>query len=815
MKNVTILLAASLILSILSFSAFAGIKTVSPTQDALNISEHPTIVITFDSRLTPGNYDLASIKIRGSQSGNHSFRAELSTNQDSLKITPDINFLPGEVVTVTLTKSFYPDEYTNGYQWQFWIRTESTTGEFTLKQKIAIADGDITSSEPFISDIVTGDIDNDGSLEIVVAHGKSARISILKLANGDFSVQQQIMLRQKPTSVSIGDFDNDAYLDIAVCYGLGVAAESKVSIFFNDGNIPPSFTETDLGFKDIPFSGYPPMTAGDFDGDGNLDLALVYDDQSNNFSPKGVILKNNGDRLFSVGGNYNFYQSISTNNLFSAMSTGDWDGDGILDLLIVGRKQEVQHVVPGCSHPEGGDRYGGRLFVMTNNGSGSFGIHKFIDPVVDGSNDIFENPHSISLGDLDGNEQLDCVVGNSGWDGGCEKVAVVYNRRGQDPEVVQESWHAGTRPLHQILGDFNGDGSLEIVVANDQYYISMLHRMNDTYSYQDYNTLNINPHIPIAGDWNGDGRIDLAVSGRDTVYILLNELFSVCSRYTNQDCCWDLIVETGSNRIYSIEAKSLDNATINNTEVPPGWQANPTPPYQNPVRSVVWSTVNGSPLSNGRTVIPNVCLNNNNTTSGQRLEMKWIDNAGNIVFTDTLILLCPCKAESHGSGTRHYFDICIDWPHFEKKLPPWPPLEPPPKLLSVLDTLPIDLRIQLPELFIKTLVLKFDKIPQNIQKKISIKGNAEWLENDRLEVRSGSIIISGIPINLKNPLTITPIIELAPVKAKDLLSRKHLDSETTKRILMETIFNSEVINTLEIDFRLIECVDLWWTPPGR
>jgi hypothetical protein len=78
------------------------------------------------------------------------------------------------------------------------------------------------------------------------------------------------------------------------------------------------------------------------------------------------------------------------------------------------------------------------------------------------------------------------------------------------------------------VGDFNGDGILDIAAANrlSNDVTVLLGNGGGSFGLQQRYTVGREPVSVIAGDFNGDGRLDLAVANRssDDISILLNQL---------------------------------------------------------------------------------------------------------------------------------------------------------------------------------------------------------------------------------------------------------------------------------------------------
>jgi hypothetical protein len=165
------------------------------------------------------------------------------------------------------------------------------------------------------------------------------------------------------------------------------------------------------------------LTAGDFNGDGKIDLAC------GNFSANTVsVLLGNGDGTFQTHVDY------GTGTGPSAVVTADLNGDGKLDLAATNLTSNT-------------------VSILLGNGNGTFQTH--VDYAT-GS-----GPNDVALGDLNGDGILDLAVANSkastfSW--------LLGNGNGSFQTHMDVS--TGTGPSSVGVADFNGDGRLDVGVAD-------------------------------------------------------------------------------------------------------------------------------------------------------------------------------------------------------------------------------------------------------------------------------------------------------------------------------------------------------------
>jgi hypothetical protein len=186
--------------------------------------------------------------------------------------------------------------------------------------------------------VVLGDFNGDGFQDIAIANGGDATVSVL-LNNGDgsFRAAPSLITGNGPVSVAVGDFNGDGILDLVVV-NAGVG-RNTASVFLGNGDgsfqAPRSYN---------PGSGPDFVAVGDFNRDGNLDLAV-----SDSGSASVSVLLGNGDGSFQAP------RLTSVAKDTGSLTVGDFNGDGVPDFVV-------------------GDYAlsGGAFNVLLGNGDGSF-----------------------------------------------------------------------------------------------------------------------------------------------------------------------------------------------------------------------------------------------------------------------------------------------------------------------------------------------------------------------------------------------------------------------------------------------------------
>jgi hypothetical protein len=290
---------------------------------------------------------------------------------------------------------------------------------------------------------------------------------------------------------------------IACSNGAGVASEASlavgsVALMENSGSNavaaaqPIQFLPSSVM---LPAMWYSSPAFGDFDGDGDLDLAIIGSEESGGYPPTDLpgieILRNDGGAFTKQ----TMYPHGSPGEVYrGSVRWGDYDADGRADLFLNG----------------GQSIFGGPRSIIYHNDGIIDGGLKFTTAYLDSG---FGLDGDGAWGDFDGDGDLDLAYCGASA-GGSGQTLIVRNDARTFVPLTTTLAPEGSCAISWV--DFNRDGRLDLFVAGDGG--SFLYR-NDAGAFVDSGT-----QFPMVSgmwggvaaawaDFDGDGDPDLVMSG--------------------------------------------------------------------------------------------------------------------------------------------------------------------------------------------------------------------------------------------------------------------------------------------------------------
>jgi FG-GAP-like repeat/FG-GAP repeat len=339
------------------------------------------------------------------------------------------------------------------------------------------------------SSAVTGDFNGDGHADIAtISVAQPGGVSVL-LGKGDGTFQAHVdSPAPSPSTVAAGDFDGDGKLDLVVGGANSTNELLATLIGKGDGTFSEKTSQTVSGIVRS-------IAVGDFNGDGKLDVAATID----NINGVSIFL-GHGDGSFAVPVQYPA-GPMGISAPYSTVLAGDFNADGKLDLAVA---------------TDNG------IAVLLGNGDGTFRPFTLVAslyPTAPGDT-------LLVLADFNGDGKLDIIKATQN---GASTINVALgNGDGTFQQAAGFQIPSILDIEAAVVGDFNGDGKLDLAFTNQAEPMTILFGNGDgtfqghiEYVVPQVTSLN----SLVAADFNGDGALDLAMAdlGPGGVTVFINQ----------------------------------------------------------------------------------------------------------------------------------------------------------------------------------------------------------------------------------------------------------------------------------------------------
>jgi len=296
--------------------------------------------------------------------------------------------------------------------------------------------------------VAVGDVNGDGRNDVVIGNGGAAIGVFTQDENGGLN---PVVLYPTVDSecVRIADLNNDGRNDVV---GLGWGTNT-VSLLLQkaDGTLQAPVVYS------APHSGYDDLEVGDLNHDGLTDVVVMSGGLSPNIS---VLYQQVGGTLGGLTSRF-----VGTSERTSGIGVGDLTDDALSDIV--------------ASY--GGNRPSSGLALFSQQPDGSLAVLPSTVP-------SYDIPEPVEVADVDGDGRADVIVAHGGWN-----ALGVYRQGptgGLGAEALEPIPYASHYNPHGLaVGDINGDGTRDVVIADYNNGLVVLRHVADAESAVNYYTV--------------------------------------------------------------------------------------------------------------------------------------------------------------------------------------------------------------------------------------------------------------------------------------------------------------------------------------
>lgn len=301
---------------------------------------------------------------------------------------------------------------------------------------------------------------------------------------------------QFPSDLIVADFNGDGRPDI-------VETEGVTAVFINTtvaGGMP---TFERMTIPALQNAAPGALASQDLNGDNRPDLAVIHDVNiavSLNTTPTGNVMATFAPAI-----------AYGTGPVGTGAVIGDFTGDGVNDIAVSNAVSE-------------------KVSVLRNTTATNGSAPSFVDSVLFATG---TTPSGIAAADFNADGKLDLVTSNNDT----SNVSVLMNTNTVPTALsfaTKQDFTSAVNGLARAVttADFNGDGRVDLAVANNAVNGSVAVLLNTTAagastptfaSHADF-PAGLCPYDVATGDFNGDGRPDIVIPNQcaGTVSLLLN-----------------------------------------------------------------------------------------------------------------------------------------------------------------------------------------------------------------------------------------------------------------------------------------------------